>query len=154
MVEITGAGPDDMPTVKNLFEQYQQSLEVSLGFQGFDAELAGLPGCYAAPAGAILLAVINCETCGCVGYRPLSDKEAELKRLFVRPQYRGSGVGKALFDEAMVRVPAAGYESIVLDTLPSMKTAKAMYKEYGFEQIAAYYDNPLEGVEYFRYHFT
>lgn len=153
-MNLIEAEAHDIPLVKQLFREYQQWLGVDLCFQGFEAELAELPGCYAAPRGSILLAVRNKETIGCVAVRPNVWPEAELKRLFVKPDYQGQGAGKMLFTAAMEKATAIGYTSIVLDTLPSMKTAQAMYRHYGFSEIEPYCENPLDGVKYFRYQFA
>jgi len=152
-MRIVSATDKDMPTVRQLLRDYQMWLGIDLCFQGFDEELAMLPGAYAPPSGVILLARERGETLGCVGVRPRSGKEAELKRLYVRPTYQERGIGKQLFHAAMSRACSIGYKSVVLDTLPFMGAAKALYKAYGFEKISAYYHNPEDGVEYYRYLF-
>jgi ribosomal protein S18 acetylase RimI-like enzyme len=154
MVNITQASQCEMPLVRALFTEYQQWLGVDLCFQGFEQELAGLPGCYAPPEGAVLLARDDAGVCGCVAFRPLSNTEAELKRLYVKPARHGEGIGRALFNESMKCVQACGYQSVVLDTLPSMIIAQSMYRTYGFVEVPAYYDNPEPGVTYLRYQFA
>jgi len=143
-----------MPTVRDLFLEYQAWLGVDLCFQNFEEELATLPGSYSPPTGAIFLAVENSDMIGCIGIRPRVSGEAELKRLYVRPSHQGAGTGKKLFLTAMSETKAMGYASIVLDTLPAMQTAKSIYVNYGFKQIPAYYENPKNGVEYYRYVFS
>lgn len=152
-MKIVAATDKDMPTVRQLFRDYQKWLDIDLCFQGFEEELAMLPGAYAPPSGVILIARERGEILGCVGIRPRTGNEAELKRLYVRPTYQGRAIGKQLFHAAMSEARSIGYESIVLDTLPFMGAAKALYRAYGFEKIPAYYHNPEEGVEYYRYLF-
>lgn len=152
-MDIRLAATEDMATVRDLFVEYQQWLGVDLCFQGFAEELAALPGRYAPPKGAIYLARMADGIVGCVALRPSTDQEAELKRLYVREDRRGQGIGKLLFDHAMDKARQIGYSSIVLDTLPSMHTAKSLYLSYGFKPIPAYYANPEPGAEYYRYVF-
>lgn len=152
-MKIVEAEKGDMSIVHCLFLEYQQWLGVDLCFQGFEEELASLPGRYASPDGAIFLASDNGKTIGCVGIRPLKEHEAELKRLYVRPENRGQGVGKRLFDAGMARAKEIGYLSIVLDTLPTMHVAKSLYLDYGFQKIPPYYENLQDGAEYYRYVF-
>ncbi len=153
-MEIIEAVENDMTAVERLFRQYQQWLNVDLFFQGFEKELAELPGCYARPEGSILLAQHENQFIGCVAVRPHEGQQAELKRLFVQPDFHGRGIGKRLFIAAMEKAMVKGYTSIVLDTLPSMQTAQSMYKTYGFRSTEPYCDNPIEGVKYFRYDFA
>ena len=152
-MKILQATQRDMIKVRELFREYQQWLGIDLCFQGFEQELAALPGKYAPPLGAIFIAIDNNDVIGCVAFRSIAEGEAELKRLYVRPQHQGSGIGKQLFHTAMSKVQMAGYSSIVLDTLPSMQQAMSLYLHYGFKPIPAYYNNPVEGVEYYRYVF-
>lgn len=153
-MRIVEATDVDMPGVRELFREYQAWLGVDLCFQGFEEELATLPGRYSPPEGVILVAVEEEDFIGCVGIRPRIDNEAELKRLYVKPSQQGRGVGKRLFYDAMSKSEQIGYTSIVLDTLPDMHVAKSLYLAYGFEQIPAYYGNPEEGAEYYRYVFS
>ena len=153
-MKIVEAVEKDMPRVRELFCEYQEWLGIDLCFQDFEKELAALPGSYAPPKGAIFLAIENSEIVGCVGIRPRMENEAELKRLYVRPNSQGRGIGKQLFHAAMSKTKAIGYTSIVLDTLPNMLVAKSLYIDYGFKAIPAYYKNPEEGVEYYRYEFS
>ncbi len=153
-MKIAEATEKDMLNVGKLFREYQEWLGIDLCFQGFEEELATLPGRYASPKGVILIAIEDREVVGCVGIRPIMENEAELKRLFVKPGYQGHGIGKRLFHTAMSKAKRIGYTSIVLDTLPTMQTAKLLYVAYGFKKIPAYYRNPEEGVEYYRYVFS
>lgn len=152
-MRILDAGEEDMPKVRELFCEYRDWLGVDLCFQGFDEELATLPGNYSPPRGFVLLAVDGNNIVGCVGIRPRHEREAELKRLYVRANHQGQGVGKRLFHHAMLKARDLGYTSVVLDTLPTMSKARSLYLAYGFEEIAPYYDNPEEGAEYYRHRF-
>ena len=154
MLTVIEAAIEDMPTVRSLFKEYQTRLGVDLCFQGFDKELADLPGCYAPPRGAVLLASEQRDVCGCVAFRPITATQAELKRLYVTPSARGRGAGRILFHAAMEKIQQAGYRSVVLDTLPSMQTAQALYVSYGFVEIPPYYNNPEPGVKYLQYDFS
>ncbi len=142
-----------MPIVRALFEAYQQDLGIDLCFQGFQEEIAELPGKYATPGGFVLLAMQDGDAVGCVAVRPVDDQQAELKRLFVKPGLQGHGVGRRLFDQAMQKTEELGYRAILLDTLPQMKTAQGMYLKKGFVECEAYVHNPIEGVQYFKYVF-
>ena len=153
-MKIVQATDKDMAAVRALFCEYQASLGIDLCFQGFEQELATLPGNYAPPHGAIFLAVEGNVIAGCVGIRPRVEVEAELKRLYVRPDHRGRGFGAQLFRTAMSRARAIGYSCVVLDTLPSMRVARSLYVEYGFAQISAYDHNPVAGVKYYRFVFA
>ena len=127
---------------------------MDLCFQSFDAELAGLPGDYAPPRGALLLAMIEGQVAGCVALRPLDNVDyanaAEMKRLYVRKAFRGFGLGRQLAEAIMDAARLAGYNSILLDTLDDMEAARALYDELGFEDIPPYYHNPIPGAHYLR----
>lgn len=138
-----------VPVVRELFREYAKEIAVDLCFQGFERELADLPGCYAAPEGTILLACIDHTPVGCVALRPLDKGIGEIKRLYVKPQYRGRGVARELAEEVLRRAFQIGYRKVRLDTLASMKAARALYESLGFKEIPAYYDNPLPDVVYF-----
>jgi ribosomal protein S18 acetylase RimI-like enzyme len=142
----------DIASVRELFQEYAESLGVSLCFQGFDRELAELPGVYAPPGGRLYLARVDGAPAGCVGLRPLGAeaerKRAEMKRLYLRPGYRGLGLGRRLAELAVAEARNAGYDRVVLDTLADMAAARALYASLGFREIPAYYDNPLNGVLY------
>jgi putative acetyltransferase len=141
--------PADIATVRTLFREYADSLGIDLCFQDFETELATLPGAYAPPAGALLLAELEGRTVGCVALRPLeTPRVAELKRLYVRPGARGSGVGAALTETALRLARKAGYACIRLDTLPTMASAQALYRRLGFHEVAPYRLNPIPGALY------
>ncbi|MEK7362207.1 MAG: GNAT family N-acetyltransferase [Pseudomonadota bacterium] len=139
---------DDVDFVRKLMLEYQTRLGVDLCFQGFDAELKGLPGDYAAPSGRLLLASINGSAIGCVALRAFGGSRCEMKRLFVRPAGRGLGVGRALVTRVMDEARAIGYAEMVLDTLPVMAEAQALYHAFGFRDIAPYRVNPIPGTRY------
>src|SRR5262245_5046211 len=119
-------------SVRALFQEYQAGLGVDLRFQGFAEELADLPGAYAPPAGRLYLALQRHEPAGCVALRPLEQATCEMKRLFVRPAHRGCGIGRMLAERVLGEARAIGYERIVLDTLPAMQEAQALYATLGF----------------------
>jgi putative acetyltransferase len=138
----------DFDTVRALFREYAASLDVDLGFQGFDEELATLPGRYAWPKGALFLAsTADGQAIGCVGVRPFDRPGAcEMKRLYVRPAGRGHGTGRALAVEAIRFAGAAGYGEMLLDSLPGMDAAIGMYRSLGFESIPPYWHNTVPGI--------
>jgi GNAT superfamily N-acetyltransferase len=142
----------DLETAKGLFEEYAASLGVDLAYQNFAAELAGLPGRYAPPEGALLLARGEAgEPLGCVGLRPLAPLGCcEMKRLYVSPRARGLGLGRALVDAVLSEAARIGYREMRLDTLPSMAGAIALYRSAGFEPVAPYYDAPIAGTIFLR----
>ena len=138
----------DVAACRELFVEYQRGLGVSLCFQNFDAELGSLPGDYAPPRGRRVLAVSNGRPAGCVALRPLFHRDAEMKRLYVRSQYRGAGLGRRLASAIIDAAKGLGYETLKLDTLPQMKAAQRMYETLGFRDTAAYNDNPVNGVRF------
>jgi GNAT superfamily N-acetyltransferase len=142
------AFPADLDLVRSLFEEYASSLGLDLRFQNFDQELADLPGRYAPPRGGIWLAVAD-QVAGCVALRPLFTSTCELKRLYVRPAYRGQGIGRLLVQRALDAATDAGYKRICLDTLPQMKQAIELYESLGFEDVQAYCHSPFEGAKFF-----
>lgn len=138
--------PEDLDLVRQLFRAYAQALGVDLGFQDFEAELAGLPGKYASPRGCLLLAWRGDEAIGCIALRPIDDERCEMKRLYLRPDIRGGGLGRRLAARICDEARAAGYRRICLDTLPSMAAARALYSDLGFTPTAPYVYNPLPGA--------
>ena len=147
------ANATELAQARMLFEQYAAELGVSLCFQGFDEELASLPGAYAPPRGGLWLAGPLEAPCGCVALRPLpyaqgEDDVAELKRLYVRRDARSGGFGRRLTETAIAFARAAGYRTVKLDTLAQMDAARRLYAELGFRACAPYYHNPLGGTLY------
>jgi ribosomal protein S18 acetylase RimI-like enzyme len=142
--------PDEVPAVRALFEEYAAGLGVSLCFQNFDAELAGLPGSYAPPAGRLLVAEAGGEVVGCVALRPHKPGICELKRLYVRQAYRGKGLGRRLLEALLAEAVAAGYREAVFDTIESMKEALALYRTFAFEPTEPYGCHPVAGSLCFR----
>jgi putative acetyltransferase len=138
----------DIAVVRVLVAEYQVSLGVDLEFQGFSTELAGLPGAYAPPRGALLLATLDGAAVGCVAVRPIDATQCEMKRLYVRPAGRGVGLGRALAEAAIARARTAGYHRMLLDTLPTMGDAQALYHRLGFVDVPPYRDNPIAGTRF------
>lgn len=134
---------------RELFLEYAQSLGFSLCFQNFDQELASLPGDYAPPDGRLLLAEYEGSLAGCVALHKIADDICEMKRLYLRPQFRGKGLGRAFADRIIAEARAIGYKRMRLDTVePVMKDAVAIYHKLGFKQIAPYRSNPMAGTLY------
>lgn len=149
MIVRDAVSPADLETVRTLFREYQAWLGVDLCFQGFEAELASLPGRYAPPAGRLLLAeALEGATAGCVGLWALDDHVCEMKRLWVRPAWRGGGLGRRLAERIVAAGGEAGYRAMRLDSLGRLTAALALYRSLGFVDVAAYYDNPLDDVVY------
>jgi len=149
MFEIRAAAvPQDLPVVRTLFREYVDGLGVDLSFQDVEAELAGLPGRYAAPAGRLLLAWRGDEAIGCVALRALDGGDCEMKRLFVRPRARGLRLGRVLAERIVAEARVAGYARIRLDTLPGMGTAQALYSALGFVPTEPYVFNPIAGTRF------
>jgi putative acetyltransferase len=144
----------DIGTVRELMREYARELGVDLAFQQFDQELAELPGEYAAPRGALLLARIDGSPAGCCALRPLDAADypnaSELKRLYVRKPFRGFGLGRHLAEATLDAARQAGYACVLLDTLSDMEAARALYEELGFEAIPPYYHNPIAGAHYLK----
>jgi ribosomal protein S18 acetylase RimI-like enzyme len=149
MTEIRPAQfPLELDAVRGIFREYAESLGVDLAFQGFEAEMAALPGKYAPPGGRLLLAWRGPELLACVAMRPLEGGDCEMKRLYVRPQARGEKLGRLLAERICSEAQQAGYARICLDTLPTMASAQGLYKSLGFKAIAPYVFNPIEGTQY------
>ena len=140
----------EIAVARELFVEYAATLGVDLGFQGFDEELAELPGDYVPPGGCLLLAFDERdEPAGCVALRQHDADACEMKRLYVRPSFRGRGVGRELVAEVIARAGRLGYHRMLLDTLPSMRDAAALYRSLGFREIEPYRFNPIEGTLFF-----
>jgi len=149
MTEIRHAElPQDLPTVRELFREYANGLGVDLAFQGFEAELAALPGKYSPPAGRILVAWKGTQAVGCVALRPLDAGTCEMKRLYVRPLDRGEQLGRRLAERICQEAREAGHLRICLDTLPTMASAQALYGSLGFVPIDPYVFNPIPGTKF------
>ena len=146
IVEATTA--EDYTAGKNLVEEYAEALGVDLCFQNFSQEIAELPRIYGPPHGCLLLARIDGETVGCVAIRSQRDTVCEMKRLYVKPNYRGGGLGRRLAESAIKHAQQLGYSQMVLETLPSMTEAQSLYASLGFREIDGYYPNSLQGVRY------
>ena len=134
--------------VEELFREYSNSIGVDICFQGFEQELANLPGKYAAPNGCVLLAFVEDKLAGCGALRPLDEATCEMKRLYVRSAFRGHHIGRTLVESLIDVAKVAGYEKMRLDTLQTMQAAQTLYLSLGFQPIAPYYDNPLDAVVY------
>lgn len=140
--------PRDLGEVRHLFREYAESLGVDLAFQGFEEEVAALPGKYAPPGGRIVLAWRGKQALGCIALRPIDAKVCEMKRLYVRPEARGEQLGRRLAERICQEAREAGYARICLDTLPTMATAQGLYRSLGFEAIDAYVFNPIAGTQF------
>jgi GNAT superfamily N-acetyltransferase len=151
---LTPATPELLAAARELLREYADSLGIDLCFQDFDAELAALPGCYAAPDGALLLALVDGAIAGCGAMRPLPDADyanaCEMKRLYVRRAFRGFGLGRVIAQALMDRATAAGYSTMLLDTLDDMEAARGLYRSLGFDDVPPYYFNPIPGAHYLK----
>jgi putative acetyltransferase len=146
--------PEEIDAARAIFLEYAQGLGIDLAFQGFEQELAALPGDYAPPRGALVLAWVDGALAGCCAIRPLDTSDypnaAEMKRLYVRRPFRGLGLGRALAESCLDAARQAGYACVLLDTLSDMEAARALYEDLGFEEIAPYYHNPVAGAHYLK----
>ena len=140
--------PVDRAIVEALFREYVASLAEDISFQNVDDELSSLPGKYARPTGVVLIARDGKEAAGAVAYRMAEPGVCEMKRLYVRPAFRGRDIGRELANELIDDARERGYRTMLLDTLASMAAARALYRDLGFVPVAPYYDNPLPGVMY------
>ena len=151
---ISPVDRDDVELTRAIFREYAQGLGVDLCFQGFESELASLPADYAAPRGALLLALVEGAPAGCCALRPLDAVDypnaCEMKRLYVRKAFRGFGLGRQLVEAMLDRARQAGYASVLLDTLDDMEAARALYAELGFAEVPPYYHNPIAGAHYLK----
>lgn len=147
MVEVRSvSSTEEVELIRGLFREYEQSLGFPLCFQGFERELAELPGKYAPPSGRLLLAYANGELAGCAALRMHDNGICELKRMYVRPAFRGLGLGRLLAGTIISEARCIGYERMRLDTLTSMTAARALYYSLGFKEIGPYRENPIEGA--------
>ncbi|MBZ9937639.1 GNAT family N-acetyltransferase [Mesorhizobium sp. BR1-1-16] len=148
---VTARKPAELADVARLFVAYAASLGIDLAYQDFSGELAGLPGQYGPPDGALLLARdADGLALGCVALRPFAPDVVEMKRMYVAPAGRGLGLGRALLDAILVEARKLGAREIVLDTLPELAAAIALYRSAGFEEIPPYYKTPIERTIFFR----
>jgi len=174
IVMITPDGPRELDAVRAIFRDYADSLGIDLGFQNFDQELASLPGEYEEPRGALLLAVVDvgevavpvdaeplaraqgqlAHVAGCCALRPLDTADypnaAEMKRLYVRPQFRGVGLARQLAEAILDAARGAGYACVLLDTLDDMESARALYEDLGFAEVPPYYHSPIAWAHYLK----
>jgi putative acetyltransferase len=148
MITLRDADAADIPTVRTLFAEYQQSLGVDLSFQDFATELATLPGGYARPRGRLFIARNGDAVVGCIALRPIDADTCEMKRLYVRPAHRSSGAGRFLAERLIAEARAIGYRRMVLDTLPTMAGAQRLYERLGFVDIPPYRHNPIAGTRF------
>ena len=146
---IAVSGKEDIDAVRTLFQEYADSLPVDLEYQGFPSELKNLPGAYQAPDGGLFIARAGEADAGCVAIRRIDERVCEMKRLYVRPEHRGAGVGPMLVEKVIETARALGYEEMWLDTLASMTDAQRMYVSRGFREIAPYGGTSPPGTRYY-----
>jgi putative acetyltransferase len=151
---VTPSTREALDATREIFREYADGLGVDLCFQGFEQELATLPGDYASPRGTLLLAKVDGAIAGCCALRPLDTSDypdaAEMKRLYVRKAYRGFGLGRQLAEAALDAARRSGYACVLLDTLDDMEAARALYEDLGFQAIDPYYHNPIAGAHYLK----
>lgn len=151
---LTPTTPEQLDATRTIFREYAHGLGVDLCFQNFEDELAQLPADYAPTRGSLLLAMHGDEVAGCCALRPLDNVDvanaAEMKRLYVRPAFRGLGLGRKLAQAILDDAMRLGYDCVLLDTLDDMEAARAMYEDLGFVEIPPYYHNPLPGAHYLK----
>jgi putative acetyltransferase len=154
IVLVTPESPAQLDATRAIFREYASGLGVDLCFQNFEAELAALPGDYAAPRGSLQLALVNGAVAGCGAFRAIGDVDyanaCEMKRLFVRSAFRGLGLGRLIAQALMDQAVRAGYSVMLLDTLDDMEAARSLYAALGFEEIPPYYFNPIPGAHYLK----
>jgi putative acetyltransferase len=148
------AHPSEWAETRSIFLEYAASLQVDLAFQEFQHEVDNLPGEYATPRGAVLLAWVEGSLAGCCALRPLDSSDyanaAEMKRLYVRPSFRKIGLGRQLTEAILDVARSSAYSCVLLDTLDDMEAARALYEDLGFEEIPPYYHNPYAGAHYLK----
>jgi GNAT superfamily N-acetyltransferase len=137
---------EDLQAIRDLFREYAAGLHIDLSFQNFDAELAELPGAYAPPTGRLILARIESEPAGCIALRAMEQTICEMKRLYVRSAFRGTGLGRRLVERIINEAQTAGHTKMRLDTLQTMAEARGLYRKLGFREISPYYHNPFMGT--------
>ena len=142
------ATASDLPDIRELLEEYAEWVGIDLGFQGFDRELRDLPGSYAPPAGALVIARRDAAAVGMVALRRIDESRCEMKRLYVRPAARGIGLGRQLAERIIAEARDRRYREMVLDTLPVMGDAQQLYVALGFRDIAPYYPSPIAGTRF------
>ena len=144
---VQASSNDDIEQARVLFREYETWIQTDLCFQSFEQELAGLPGKYAPPEGRLLLAFQDGQLAGCVALRKIGEGVCEMKRLFVRPDFHGKGLGRRLIDQVVKEAREIGYQRMRLDTLPPrMNKAIELYRRIGFKEIDPYYENPVPGA--------
>jgi putative acetyltransferase len=151
---VQAVSREEMFAVRDLMREYADSLGVDLSYQNFGHEMQSLPGEYSRPRGSLLLASAGDEAAGCVAIRPLAEKFCEMKRLYVRPVWRSTGLGKRLVEAAIDEARSVGHEFMRLDTLPTMATARHLYASLGFRPIAPYYASPIAGTAFLQLDLT
>ncbi len=144
------AGAESLAQVRALFEEYWESFGFTPCFQGFGDEVASLPGRYATPSGRLALALVDGQPAGCIALRALSASQGEVKRLYLRPGFRGRGLGRALLQWIIAEARAIGYGELVCDTMPTMTDALALYDRAGFVRTGPYSPDPSPGAVYLR----
>jgi putative acetyltransferase len=151
---LTPSSSEWLDATRVLFREYAAAIDIDLAFQGFEAELAGLPGDYLAPGGQLLLALLDGNLAGCGAFRPAPEVDypnaCEMKRLYVRKAFRRFGMGRVLAEALMDEARRSGYSTMLLDTLDDMEAARSLYVTLGFEEIPPYYFNPLPGAHYLK----
>lgn len=149
MIELIQVESEEhLDFIRELFKEYEKSLGFDLDFQDFEKELAKLPGEYAAPDGCLLLVFYGKNIAGCAGLRKLEQGICEMKRMYVRPNFRGKGIGRVMLVRILEIARAIGYERMRLDTIDTMRTAISLYKSLGFKKIEPYRYNPINGASY------
>jgi putative acetyltransferase len=150
LVVRIAASPADLAAVQDLWREYWRSIDLPDEFQGFGEELKGLPGVYGADGGALLIAWAESAPAGTIALRRLDNRAGEAKRLYLRPAFRGRGLGRYLLENVIERARAIGYEALYADTLPNMRNALGLYARLGFATVEAYGSKPTPGAVYLR----